>query len=396
MLENTIENKEKWEKYLADRTFTDIDIVDLIQFIASHFGASTPNTYAKEKLEQIIEPTKKIVLVLVDGMGAYKVSDLPEQSLFRKNLKYAIKTVNPTSTACVLSSIASASYPSKHGIFGWWQYSKRHQLNYYPLLFMGRKTGISLKEKKISPKEIFPFNSIFDEFHTSVSIYQNREYVNSVFSKKFAGKNAKSYGTYSIRDAFKRVNEALKKQEEGFHYVYIDGLDLKSHMYGINSKEANDTIYEVEENVEKIARENENTTVIVIADHGQVMMTNMLYLNQKTDYTKYFYAMPSIDTRMISFFVKEECKQEFVDTFLQEFGKDVILLTKEEAKASCLFGGYEFSEAAENAIGEYIAIIVHDKFMVCDKVAMEDKLATKGNHSGITKYETTIPLIVVH
>ena len=33
--------------------------------------------------------------------------------------------------------------------------------------------------------------------------------------------------------------------------------------------------------------------------------------------------------------------------------------------------------------------------MVCDKINIEDCLNTKGNHSGLTKKETTIPLIVI-
>ena len=47
-------------------------------------------------------------------------------------------------------------------------------------------------------------------------------------------------------------------------------------------------------------------------------MSKHLYLNQNNDYTKYFYAAPSIDTRFISFFVKEECKNEFEEMFSNE------------------------------------------------------------------------------
>ena len=40
-------------------------------------------------------------------------------------------------------------------------------------------------------------------------------------------------------------------------------------------------------------------------------------------------------------------------------------------------------------------MVVNNKFMLCDKVNLEDKLNTKGNHSGLTREETTIPLIVI-
>ena len=36
-----------------------------------------------------------------------------------------------------------------------------------------------------------------------------------------------------------------------------------------------------------------------------------------------------------------------------------------------------------------------DKFFIGEKITLEDDMYTKGNHSSITKFETTIPLIVV-
>ena len=154
-------------------------------------------------------------------------------------------------------------------------------------------------------------------------------------------------------------------------------------------------INEIEEGVKNLKKENEDLTIIVTADHGQVDMVNMMYLNQNNDYTKFFYALPSIDTRMISFFVKEDCKKDFEDTFMKEFGQDVILLTKEEVDKFKLFGNESLSKNTLDSLGEYIAIVVNNKFMVCDTINLEDKINTKGNHSGLTKEETTIPLVVV-
>ena len=168
-----------------------------------------------------------------------------------------------------------------------------------------------------------------------------------------------------------------------------------SHVYGIDIIEVQNIINEIERGIINIKRKFENLKIIVIADHGQTTMNSMLYLNQNNDYSKYFYALPSIDTRCISFFVKDEFKDEFETKFMDEFSKDVILFTKEEIENNNLFGNGKFSNIANDAIGEYVAFIVNEKFMVCDKITYEDKMFTKGNHSGLTRYETTIPLIVI-
>lgn len=395
-MQNLKENMDKLNAYLDSKNYDDIDIVDLVRYIYNHFGTNLElDSKKKEVLDKYINPKDKILFVLVDGLGYYKVKDLSDNSVLKSNLKTSVSTVNPTSTACVLSSIASAKYPSEHGILGWWQYLRNKDISYCPLPFVERKTGINLKEKGIDTKDVFEFNSILNELNTTVNISMPREIISSDFSKMFSGINSNTHGFYSIKEAFLNMSNKIKKNNSSFNYLYIDGLDETSHRYGTKSKEVQNIINEIEEGVKNLKKENEDLTIILTADHGQVDMVNMMYLNQNNDYTKFFYALPCIDTRMISFFVKEDCKKDFEDTFMKEFGQDVILLTKEEVDKFKLFGNESLSKNTLDSLGEYIAIVVNNKFMVCDTINLEDKINTKGNHSGLTKEETTIPLVVV-
>ena len=395
-MQNLKENMDKLNAYLDSKNYDDIDIVDLVKYIYNHFGTNLElDSKKKEVLDKYINPKDKILFVLVDGLGYYKVKDLSDNSVLKNNLKASVSTVNPTSTACVLSSIASAKYPSEHGILGWWQYLRNKDISYCPLPFVERKTGINLKEKGIDTKDVFEFNSTLNALNTTVNISMPREIISSDFSKMFSGFNSNTHGFYSIKEAFLNMSKKIKKNNSSFNYLYIDGLDETSHMYGTKSVEVQNIINEIEEGVKNLKKENEDLTIIVTADHGQVDMVNMMYLNQNNDYTKFFYALPSIDTRTISFFVKEDCKKDFEDTFMKEFGQDVILLTKEEVDKFKLFGNESLSKNTLDSLGEYIAIVVNNKFMVCDTINLEDKINTKGNHSGLTKEETTIPLVVV-
>lgn len=395
-MQNLKENVDKLRLYLNDKNYNDIDIVDLVKYISNNYGKNFKlDKDKKDKLESMLNLNKKVLFVLVDGMGYYKVKNLDDSSVLRKNLKYPMQTVNPTSTACILSSICSASYPTTHGIFGWWHYIRSKNINCCPLLYVERKTYLDLDKKNINDKDLFNFKSIFDSYNCNVNISMAREYINSKFSKTFAGKKANTHGFYSVKEAFTSMSKRIKETSKNFNYIYIDGLDFASHTYGTNSTEVKKIILEIEEGIKYIKNNNDDVTVIVTADHGQVDMDSMLYLNQKNDYTKYFYALPSIDTRMISFFVKDEFKEEFENKFCEEFNKDVILLKKEEIEEYRIFGNENLSKKASDALGEYIAIVVNNKFMVCDSVNLEDKLNTKGNHSGLTKEEITIPLIVI-
>lgn len=392
MITNKKENLEKIAKYVKNKNYDDIDILDLMRFLAIKKGANLSSNVSIERLNQMITLKDNVLFILLDGFGYLKANRLNEDSILKKNMITSIDTVNPTSTACVLTSLFTGKYPSEHGIFGWWQYSKKRNLNYYPLIGIGRKTG---KDVTQDVTDILKYDSIFDDFKCKVNIFMNRSMIDSNYTKLFSGKKANKYGTYSIREAFTRIIKRVPENDKSFNYLYIDGLDKTSHQYGVDSKEVMEVINEVENGIKKLLEENKNMTVILAADHGQVEMTNMIYLNRKEDYSKYFYALPSIDTRTISFFVKEELREEFETKFSEEFSDDVVLLKREEVEKYQIFGNTKHSEAAKDALGEYIAIVVNDKFMLCDKISLEDNIYTKGNHSGLTESETKIPLIVI-
>lgn len=392
MITNKKENLEKIENYVKSKNYDDIDILDLMRFFAIKKGANLPSNISIEKLNNMIELKDNVLFILLDGFGYLKANRLSNDSILKKHIVTSIDTVNPTATACVLTSIFTGKYPSEHGIFGWWQHSKSQNLNYYPLLGVARKAG---KDVKIEVSEILKYKSIFDEFKCKVNVFMNINLINTDYTKTFTGKNANRYGTYSVREAFTRISKRVSDDEKTFNYLYIDGLDKTSHQYGVDSKEVMEVINEVENGIKNLLEEKKNMTIVLAADHGQVEMTSMINLNAKHDYSKYFYALPSIDTRTISFFVKEEFREEFENKFCEEFSEDVVLLKNEEVEKYKIFGNTEFSELARDSLGEYIGIVVNDKFMLCDKLSLKDNIYTKGNHSGLTKAETKIPLIVM-
>ena len=68
----------------------------------------------------------------------------------------------------------------------------------------------------------------------------HREILSSDFSKKFIGKNASTHGYYSIKEGFSSLSNKIKKtNSQMLSYMYIDGLDEVSHIYGTKSAEVN-------------------------------------------------------------------------------------------------------------------------------------------------------------
>ena len=138
MIKNTEENMLKFNKYINQRKENDLDIIDLVKYLSSNHSFLFKDALEdskKQKLEQIIDSKDSYLLILVDGLGYYKVQSLNENSILKRACKYKLNTVNPTSTACILTSIFTCRYPLEHGVFGWWQYSKKINKNYYLIAF---------------------------------------------------------------------------------------------------------------------------------------------------------------------------------------------------------------------------------------------------------------------
>lgn len=129
-------------------------------------------------------------------MGSNLINLLGDNSILKKNKIIDMITVSPSSTGCVLTSLATATYSSEHGIIGWYNYNRKHDISYYPLLFTDRNQNRSLKDFNIEVNEIFKINSKLNELNVNTTVLYPDYISNSVYSNYVANdKIRKSYKT---------------------------------------------------------------------------------------------------------------------------------------------------------------------------------------------------------
>ena len=370
------------------------DIVDLVRSISNHFGTKFENTDKIKDLTNLLNLKKKVVLILIDGLGYYKIQSLNDDSILKRNCITSLQTVNPSSTATFLTTLYTAEYPEKHGILGWWSYSKLKNLNYHSLLLTDRLTDKAIKDYNINIEDLTKSTSVFEKYNVKTNMLMHKNYFNSNYSMYFTNKYSDRIGFENIEDAFNKT--LISSKDYSFTHIYIDDVDSLSHYYGVNSNEVTTAIKEIETNLKEfVEKKDDDVSIVIIADHGQIDMSEMLYLNNSQDYTKYFYALPSSDTRTLSFFVKTKFINEFKNNFVNEFNKDFELFSKQEISSLHLFGNETNNELIEDSLGEFIAIAKGSKFMVCDEKTKIEYSNIIGNHSGVSKEELTIPLIIL-
>ena len=363
------------------------DIIDLVKLIYSYCGMNYKETKGMKEIKQYVSNKKHIVLILVDGMGSDLLDKIPNKGLFYNNKKMNIQTVFPTATGCVLTSVATAKYPSSTGIFGWFGYNREQNLNYYTLLTKERK---SKEDLSINLKKIFVRPSIFNCLNRKTTFLQPDNICNSKYSNYCA--------SISIRKGYKDYEEAMNiikkdifSNEETFTYLYIPFVDTLEHKNGPYNELVYDEINIIEKSIENLLPLDVNTEIIIMADHGQIPISKIVYMGLNK-YDKYFYAYPAIDMGTSTFFVKKDKAKEFETEFKKDFENDLFLFKKDEFINKNMFGK-RMTKYANNSLGEYISLCKKGNAFYSDY--KKDTTLVKGNHTGLTREELMIPLIVL-
>ena len=376
-------NKEK----LIIPNYNKPNIVDLVRLIYKYCGMNYKETMGMKKIKEYVLNKKHIVLILVDGMGSSLLNNIPNKGIFYNNKCMDIQTVFPTTTGCVLTSIATAKYPSSTGIFGWFGYNRKLNLNYYTLLTKERKSN---KDLNINLKKVFVRPSVFNILNRKTNIIQPNHLLNSQYTNFCASTSIrKGYSDYD--DAIDIIKNIINDETSTFTYLYIPFVDTLEHQNGPYSNLVYDEVSKIENSIKKLLPLNDDTEIVITADHGQIPIYNVAYMDLNK-YDKYFYAYPSIDMGTSTFFVKKDKLKEFETKFQKDFNGQLLLFKKNEFVERNMFGK-KMTKNAEESLGEYISLCKKGYAFYSDY--KEETVFPKGNHTGLTKEEVIIPLIVL-
>ncbi len=373
-------------------------IVDVVRTIYKYCGYQYKLEDTNKEIEEYIENKKHILLILSDGMGSNLIDSLSNEMLLKKNKVADLLTVFPTTTGCVLPSIATAEYPSTHGMIGWYNYNRDRNIDYYTLLFKDRYSGKNLRELDINENDIYVCDSKMNKLKRKTIALFPEHIVNSDFSKFVLNKNRVAYN--SVEEAFKKATNEIQKNldKETFTYLYLPYVDSESHYNGVYSKEVNKVINEIEEQLIKLKNQQiQDLEIIIIADHGQIDVIDNDITMDFEKYNKYFYALPGIDFGTATYYVKNDKRKEFLEEFEKDYKDRMYIFETDEFIKNNIFGKEKISQYMKSNLGEYISFCKKGLYFVNTIVDAEKYIGKiKGSHSGFSKEELTIPLIVIN
>jgi predicted AlkP superfamily pyrophosphatase or phosphodiesterase len=356
-------------------------LVNLSNSILKHFEADYYHS-SLEEIDNILNSYnyKNVVLILNDGLGSSILDKhLSKGSFLIKHKLTDITSVFPATTTASTTSVTSGLTPIEHGWLGWYLYIKDIDKTIVTYLNTLKDTEIKAADYNIA-KTLMPYKSIFTNINEKdkykaygVSPYED---INYEFSKP--------------DDMYEKIANLCRLEGKKFIYCYYNEPDNLMHDLGVNHSLVTSKIEYINNKIETMCSNLEDTLVIVTADHG-LIDAEYIYLNEYPTIYDTLLRETSIEPRSTTFFIKEDKKDIFVSEFNKHFSEHFILLTKEEVINKELFGFGIENIRFKDCLGDFLAIAISNKSLV-DKVPLNP---LKGMHAGITIDEVLVPLIVI-
>ena len=130
------------------------------------------------------------------------------------------------------------------------------------------------------------------------------------------------YGSTRItkyEELFDTVKGLCRKEERNYIYAYWGEPDYTMHNVGCCHESVTEIIRDIDQRVERLCRDLEDTLLIVTADHGHGD-TGYFLIRDYPELDWMLERPPVIEARAASFYVKQEYLAQFPDLFKRLFG----------------------------------------------------------------------------
>lgn len=369
-------------------------ILNLITSILKYYKVDTNHSSLKLLDDKLNEKNyKNVVFLILDGMGHHILEKASPNNFFQKNEIDCITSVFPSTTTAALTTYYSGMPPYESGWIAWSQYFKEYGRAIDMLPHTESYQKDSLNNISIDVfKTLVNYTTIFEKIENASPDVKAYEVMPS-YSDRRSKRTLTADNMEQICDHIKTL---CKVDEKKFIMAYSDNPDGLLHKYGTTSDEAKEFIQNTENLIENMVKDFSDDTILIIsADHGHKDITNKYVILDYPDLIDCLIIPPSLESRTLSFWVKEDRKKEFEKIFNETFKEEFLLMTKEEFLNKNILGFGKKHQKIDDFIGNYIAISISGSIIDIQTYLNPKENKKLSTHCGLTIDEMEVPLIVI-
>lgn len=361
----------------------DRSLVSVSNSLLKYYNVKTYHPSLKLLDEKLAKNYKNVIFMILDGMGTDLIEkNLPETSFIRQHISTQIFSVFPPTTTAATTACHSGLTPFESGWLGWSSYYKQYDEIIENFLNTACYSGKKLDTPP--PAEgILKYETIYEkitaanpsvEFHKIHKINRNDPFDFKDFCEKIL--------FLSKQNDYSKLFSAYWKEP-----------DASAHKFGTCCTEIKNILADLDANLKKLANQLENALLIITADHGETDVQE-ISLNDYPEFCKMLIRPPALESRFITFFVKENALNDFQTCFNRLFSDDFRLFTKDEFLKTGIIGNGKMHFMVPDFLGDFVAI-AYGKRALRYFTGERDPILFKANHSGMTAQEMCVPLLMI-
>ncbi len=342
---------------------------------------------------------ENLVLFLIDGMGEAVIgAHTRAGGFFQSHRLCTLTSTFPSTTVAATTSARSGLSPIEHGWLGWNCFFPSLQENVTVFKGVYAHTEIPVSPPNLADT-LLAFSSLVEQAR------ERGRY--SRYITCFAPPYPEEIGSVCSL-----VEEECLRPGKKFLYAYVDDPDRTMHRRGVHSPETRQVLRQIGQRCEQLCRRlPERTLVLFLADHGHMDVEGVCL----ADYPPLLECLrvhprgrqsrgvlrtrdnvplldPSLDPRAVAFFLEPGKEDLFQERFLEIFGRDFLLFSREEALSRQLFGPGLPHPQAVSMLGDFVAAGIGRKAIYMTR---RERRVYIGHHTGLTEEEMRIPVLAV-
>ena len=375
-------------------------IVDFSNALHSIMGVSDVSLSENaEFVKRVISEPEHLVLVLADGLGMNFVEALDSDAFLSKHLAAEMRTVFPSTTPIVLTTLATGLWPAEHAVIGW--FLRLRQIGAVSTIISHIRTrdkkplsdlGVSVLDAYPAPSRIGAIT--WDSLHI-----MPEQIVGSAYSNYWTGGVSQTgYEAESPQQAVELAIERIRTSRgPTCVYLYMPQVDSTAHDLGASHDTTLKTAKQMDTLLGTLAAAlPDNARLVMTADHGHLdaPQGKNHTIDASDEIVRLCKGMPTGDFRAVYADVADEDMDAFRQMIHERFGDDFLVLTAREVEEFGLFGPGELSDETQRRMGNALVLSTGSAVLDYRAALGEDAHPMVSHHGGLTPNEMRIPLVV--
>ena len=368
-------------------------ILNLINTILEYYTVKNDYKSLPKLKNKLNKKYKNIVFIILDGMGAHILKNISSNGYFMNHKIDTITSVCPSTTTAAITTYYSGKPPIETGWIAMSQYFKEYGRALEMLRRTDSYTGEKYNKPKIDVFDLIKYTTIYEQIENASPNVKAYE-INPTYCDARSKRNINADNIDIMCDSIEAI---CKNKDNNFILAYSDKPDTLLHKYGCNSNEVKEFILNCEEKIQNLCNRlnKKDTLVIISADHGHKDIEKVYDITELCDIQDCLIMPPSLESRAVTFWVKEGKRKTFEKIFKDKFKDEFLLFTKEDFLSKKLLGTGIQHKKVDDFIGNYIAISIGSSIIKLGTNISKEKANKKSTHCGFTREEMEVPLIVI-